>query len=92
MVALGGEVIFRRLDDGAEELVGNIGDDEADGLLFPRAEAPGGGVGGVAQLPDGLIDLLLGFPGDIAGGVDGVGNGGGGDPRQPGHVADGGFH
>ena len=92
VIALGGEVVFRRLDDGAEKLVGNIGNDEADGFLLPRAEAPGGGVGGVAQLADGLIDPLLGLSGDVTGAVDGVGDGGGGNPCQPGHIADGDFH
>ena len=91
-VALGGEVVFRRFDDGAEKFVGDVGDDKANGFLFSGPEAPGGSVGRIAQLADGLADLFPGVAGDIAGVVDGVGDGGGGNARQPGHVADGDFH
>ena len=44
---------------------------KADGPLFAGAETAGRGIGGVAQLRNGLVDLLLGLTGDIAGVVDG---------------------
>ena len=92
LIAVGGEVVLHRLDHGGKELVGNIGHNKADGPLFAGAETAGRGIGGVAQLRNGLVDLLLGLTGDIAGVVDGVGHGGGGDPGQPGHIGNGDFH
>ena len=88
MIAVGGETVFHRLDHGGEKFVGNIGNDEADGLFLAGAEAPGGGVRRVAQLRNGPVDLIPGLAGNVAGGVNGVGDCGGGDTGQLCHIAD----
>ena len=64
---------------GGEEFIGDIGHNKADGPLLARAEAAGGGVRRVAQLPDGLVDTLFRLVRNIAGIIDGVGNRGGGN-------------
>ena len=75
-----------------KELVGNIRHDEAHGPLLSSAETAGGGIRRIAQLSDGLIDLLLSLLRDIAGIIDGVGHGGGGNTGQTGHITDRHFH
>ena len=92
VVALGGEVILHGFDHGAEEFIGDIGHNKADGLFLAGAEAAGGGIRRIAQLRDSPVHLFLCLAGNIAGIVDGVGHRGGGDPRQLRHITDGHFH
>ena len=89
---MGGEVIFHRLDHGAEKFIGNIRYNKAHCLFLAGAEAPGGGIRRVAQFRDGLIDFFLRLTGNIPGVINSMGDRGGGDAGQARHVADRHFH
>ena len=83
-------VVLEAAGEIAEEGVGDVGQDDADGMGAAPAHRACQRVGPIAQLVDGRLDTRRRAGIDSAGAVDDVGDGGSGDAGVSGDIADGG--
>ncbi|AMD86706.1 hypothetical protein AXF14_02685 [Actinomyces radicidentis] len=90
--AVAADLLLGAADEPAEELSGDeVASDQGDGVGAPGAQGAGRGIGPVAEAGGDVLDVLTGRLRDARplGAVERLGDGGDGDARLVGDVADG---